>query len=148
MASSEVPVSVGQIRVYSHTDFDKMGLVIGTSSIDDWFQFVPVHPYREYACQHDFVIEPEVSGLSYAIVVMSDIRTTLPGSALKKLVVTLPESATKICRGSKQTIPGVYQGVPLLGGWDSRKEFRHAETSVLATITKEHLADLFGLLEP
>lgn len=104
-------------------------------------QFTLVHPYTEFATQHDAIVEPRLSGLPYSLVVQTDLRGVLFADELGAVVATLPSEVLFACLGIA-VMEEVYFGPPMIGPLDSRWGFKVEQGETVRRLSSNALSKL------
>ena len=136
-------VSIGDIRTIQ--DFDgganRLVLVLDIDHFLDVALVTLIHPYTEYATEHDVVIDGQTASLAFDAVVQRDIRASVWKKQLGELVGQLSQTSTSEVIKPKMNLdavsPSSYFGSNLTGPLDVRWNFKVAEGQELKNIAKD-----------
>ena len=137
-ALKDRPVSPGDIRRISAGSLDRLVLILKVSPESNTSQFTLVHSYREFATEHDIVIEPVVIGAQYEIVVQTDLRAVISTADLGALVAVVPSRVVSACFEGPATLiddDSMFVGPAMLGPLDARWDFKVEEGEVIRELS-------------
>jgi len=132
------PVAPGDIRRISTGSLDRLVLVLKVSSESNTAQFTLVHSYCEFATEHDIVIGPVATGLSYEVVVQTDLRGVVSIAELGGLVAIVSTRVLSACFEGPANFfedDSMFVGPPMLGPLDARWDFKVEEGEVIRELS-------------
>lgn len=139
ISSSDVrAISVGDIRRVGNGTLDRLALVLRINSDSNTTQFTLVHSYKEFATEHDLIVETPVTQLPYSIVVETDLRAAVSTAELGALVAVVPTKVVSACfEGPENFIDDglIFVGPPMLGPLDARWDFKVEEGEVIRELS-------------
>lgn len=150
-ASSEV-IASGDIRATRARDGseERLVLVLAVDGSRNIAQVTLVHPYVEYATDHDMVLDHEASGLGFRVVVEADLRGSVWLVDLDRRLSNLPRAVVEACLDPERVFPdlrGVASGAEVFGPLDDRYEFKRLERESLAAVCAECTSALLDGLD-
>ena len=136
-------VSVGDIRAVQ--DFDggthRLVLILDSDNFLDVALVTLIHPYTEYATEHDVVIDGSTASAPFNVVVQRDIRASVWKTQIGELVGRLPKKAVVELLKPEVNLdavsPSSYFGSKLTGPFDVRWNFKVSEGQELKNISKD-----------
>lgn len=139
----DLAVSVGDIRTIQ--DFDgganRLVLVLDIDHFLDVALVTLIHPYTEYATEHDVVVDGQTASLAFDVVIQRDLRSSVWKKQLGELVGQLSKTATSELIKPKLNLdtvsPSSYFGSNLTGPLDVRWNFKVAEGQELKNIAQD-----------
>lgn len=139
----DLGVSVGDIRTIQ--DFDgganRLVLVLDIDHFLDVALVTLIHPYTEYATEHDVVMDGQTASLAFDAVVQRDIRASVWKKQLGELVGRLSKEAIIELLKPEMNLDAVslssYFGSKLTGPFDVRWNFKVAEGQELKNIAED-----------
>lgn len=137
-ARDDRAVSAGDIRRISVGSVDRLVLILRVSPESNTSQVTLIHSYCEFATEHDIIVEPSGTGLSYEIVVQTDLRAAISTAELGQLVATVPSQVVAACfEGIDHLVEnqGMFAGQSLLGPLDARWDFKVEEGETIREIS-------------
>lgn len=136
-------VSIGDIRTIQ--DFDgganRLVLILDLDHFLDVALVTLIHPYIEYATEHDVVIDSFAASVPFDVVVQRDIRASVWKTQIGELIGRLSKTATSELLKPKMNpdtvSPSSYFGSKLTGPFDVRWNFKVSEGQELKNISKD-----------
>jgi hypothetical protein len=135
-------VSAGDIRQLSLGSIDRLVLVLKVSPESNTSQFTLVHSYCEFATEHDIVIEPVVTGLSYEMVVQTDLRAVVSTAELGRFIAVVPSRVVSACFEGPITLiedDSMFVGPAMLGPLDARWDFKVEEGETIRELSSSSI---------
>ena len=145
-ARDDRAVSAGDIRQISVGSIDRLVLILRVSPESNTSQVTLIHSYSEFATEHDIIVEPSGTGLSYEIVVQTDLRAAISTAELGQLVATVPSQVVAACfEGLDNFVKNesMFTGQSLLGPLDARWDFKVEEGETIREISSATIVSFF-----
>lgn len=139
----ESAIEVGDIRPIHDLDGGdaRLALVLDTDNLSDFAIVTLVHPYVEYATEHDLVIGGDTVSMPYDVVVQCDIRASVWKKQLGQLVGRLPVASVDELMKAEVDLdavsPSCRRGSRLTGPLDVRWNFKALEGRELKKISQD-----------
>lgn len=128
-----------RIRPSSTADERRICLVLRVDSRAEVAEVILVHTYPELATSHDLLLRADATGLSYSVVLQTDVRGLVWLTQVDRLVGTLRDEdllqLNAVAQG--EFLSAAETGVQLAGAMDYRWSFKVAEGEALAMLASD-----------
>ena len=136
-------VGVGDIRAIQ--DFDggsnRLVLILGFDHFLDVALVTLIHPYTEFATEHDVVVDSSTASVPFDVVVQRDIRASVWKTQIGELAGRLSKEVIDELLKPEMNLdavsPASYFGSKLTGPFDVRWKFKVSEGQELKNISKD-----------
>jgi hypothetical protein len=140
-------ISRGDLRRVKSGPIERLVLVLLVDSTSETSQITLVHSYPEFATEFDIIVDPVLSGVSYPIVVETDLRGVISTAELGEYLTTLPENLILACFEELSEFvedAESFIGPSLLGPLDARWDFKVIEGETIREISAPAINSLDG----
>lgn len=139
-----MPVNRGEIRVVHGEGAIRLCLIL--TSYADSLEVALVHSSSDLATSFDAVIEPDLTKVSFPIVIQSDLRgivslVQVTGSVVAYLDEATLTTVSDVIAGKLTGLPHIWTGTPLTREQDRRWSFKQCEGRDLDALTRQHTFD-------
>jgi hypothetical protein len=130
------PIRAGDLRRCDSAGESRLVLVLKVIPERETVQVTLIHSLPEYATANDVVLDPSLTGLTYATIAQGDLRGVVWLRDLGRLVAQVPQSVVTTClTGRRPSGSGsLPAGLRLAGPLDARWDFKVAERESLARL--------------